>query len=82
LTVDDARRELAAARAEVVQQLDGTLRLAVVGTHPASTRPSAIMPRDRFRAIARDWVWAARRGQPSGQHVHVGLSDPREALAV
>lgn len=82
LTVGDARRELSAARAEVVQQLAGSLRLAAVGTHPVSTRPSAITARDRFRAIARDWGWATRRGQPSGQHVHVGLSDPYEALAV
>lgn len=82
LTVGDARRELGAARAQIVERLDGRLRIAAVGTHPTSTEPSAITPQERFLGIARDYAWATRRGQPCGLHIHVGLTDPAEALAV
>jgi len=82
LTVGDARRELASARAHLVDRLEGRLRIAAVGTHPTSTEPSAIAPGERFLGIARDYGWATRRGQPCGLHVHVGLTDPAAALAV
>lgn len=82
LTVGDARRELSAARARLRQRLDGRLRFVAVGTHPLSTAASAITARERFHGIARDCGWATRRGQPSGLHVHISLTDPAEALAV
>jgi carboxylate-amine ligase len=82
LTVGDACRELSAARAQLVERLDGRLRIVAVGTHPVSTKPSMTTSRERFQSIARDCVWATRRGQPSGLHVHIGMSDPAEALAV
>ena len=41
-----------------------------------------ITDRPRYRLIARDHPWAVRRGLPSGLHVHVGLGDADEALAV
>jgi carboxylate-amine ligase len=81
-TVADARRELAAARARVVERLDGQFRLLAVGTHPTSVEPSVVTAKTRYRRIARECPWATRRGQPSGLHVHVGVSGADEALAV
>jgi glutamate---cysteine ligase / carboxylate-amine ligase len=82
VTVADAHRELAGARARVVERLDGELRLLAVGTHPAATGTSVVTARKRYRRIASEWPWATRRGQPSGLHVHVGVSGADEALAV
>ena len=82
VTVADVRRELAAARARAVERLDGQLRLLAVGTHPACTEPSTVVPQRRYKRIASEWPWATRRGQPSGLHIHVGVGGPEEALAV
>jgi glutamate---cysteine ligase / carboxylate-amine ligase len=82
LTCGDACRELTSARAHLLERIAGKLRLLAVGTHPLSAVASAVTDRDRFRGIAAGAAWATRRGQPSGLHVHVGLGDPREALAV
>jgi carboxylate-amine ligase len=82
LTVGDASRELVSARMHALARIDRRLRLLAVGTHPASTVPSAVTARERFRQIAAECGWATRRGQPSGLHVHVAVGDPDEALAV
>jgi carboxylate-amine ligase len=41
-----------------------------------------ITNRPRYRLIERDQPWAARRGLPSGLHIHVGLEDRRELLTI
>jgi len=82
LTCGDASRELSSARAHLLERIAGRLRLLAVGTHPLTTLPSGVTDRDRFRGIAAEAAWATRRGQPSGLHVHVGVGDPCEALAV
>ena len=66
----------------MLERIAGRLRLLAVGTHPLTTLPSGVTDRDRFRGIAAEAAWATRRGQPSGLHVHVGVGDPQEALAV
>jgi carboxylate-amine ligase len=82
LTVADACRELSGARKRLLALLAGQLRLIAAGTHPVAVGPIAITERERYLRIAREWGWAARRGHPSGLHVHVGVADPDEALAV
>jgi carboxylate-amine ligase len=82
VTAADLCRDLAAARADLAGALDGSLRLLAAGTHPAASGPAAVTDRPRYRRIARDYAWATRRGLPSGLHVHVGIGDPDEALAV
>ncbi len=74
--------ELARARSHAVSALGGRVRLLAAGTHPAATGEAAITDRPRYRKIAADYTWGTRRGLPSGLHVHVGVGDPDEALAV
>ncbi len=82
LTVADLRRELRAARSQLVETMAGSVRALGVGTHPQATRAVAVSDRLRYRQIARDHPWAVRRGFPCGLHVHVAVGDPDEALAV
>jgi carboxylate-amine ligase len=82
LTVADLASELAHARRSLVEALEGQVRLLGAGTHPTSIRPVAVTDRPRYRQIEADYPWIARRGLPSGLHVHVGVGGPDEALAV
>src|SRR5262245_50953384 len=82
LTVAEACRELSSARGRLLALVGGRFRLMAVGTHPSAVGPIAVTARERYERIARDCRWVARRGQPSGLHVHVGVADPDEALAV
>jgi glutamate---cysteine ligase / carboxylate-amine ligase len=82
VTVGALRAELAATRGAIVDALGGQVRLIGAGTHPTSTGPAEITDRPRYRQIAAEHPWVLRRGLPSGLHVHVGLDDADEALAV
>jgi glutamate---cysteine ligase / carboxylate-amine ligase len=82
VTVPALRAELAATRAALVAELRGGVRLLGAGTHPTSTGPAEITDRPRYRQIAAEHPWVLRRGLPSGLHVHVGLGDADEALAI
>jgi carboxylate-amine ligase len=82
VTVGSLRAELAAARSSMVEALGGRVRLIGAGTHPVSTGPAVITDRPRYRQIAAEHPWVLRRGLPCGLHVHVGLGDPGEALAI
>jgi carboxylate-amine ligase len=81
-TVEQAGRELAAARRALVDSLPGDVQVAAVPTHPFSTAPVEITQRDRYQTVAAEFPWAARRGYPSGLHVHVAVGDGERALAV
>jgi carboxylate-amine ligase len=82
LTVADACRELASARCRLVSLIGDRLRLVAAGTYPALAAPASVTARERYQGIAGECGWALRRGHPSGLHVHVGVGDPDEALAV
>jgi carboxylate-amine ligase len=82
MTVADACRELSNARRLLLALLTGEVRLLAVGTHPVAAGPIVVTQRDRYQRIAYAWGWVTRRGHPSGLHVHVGVGDPGEALAV
>ncbi len=74
--------ELREGRAQLVDALEGRLRIIAAGGHPALAHGVAVTDRPRYIGIASENSWAMRRGLPSGLHVHVGLEDPDEALAV
>jgi carboxylate-amine ligase len=81
-TAADAGRELASARRRLLCRLGDEVRLLAVGTHPSAAVPVAVTAHPRYRRIAAENPWGVRRGQPSALHVHVGMDDPEEALAV
>jgi carboxylate-amine ligase len=78
----DACRELASARRELVELLDGRYRLLAAGTHPFSTRHGEITDAERYRQLADEYTFAATRSLVCGLHVHVAVSDHCRALAV
>ncbi len=82
LTVADLCRELAAARARLVEATGQAVRALAAGTHPSSIRPVLVTDLPRYRKIGADYRWATRRGMTSGLHVHVAIDDPDDALAV
>jgi glutamate---cysteine ligase / carboxylate-amine ligase len=82
MTVPDACRELADARGRLVEVLGGRLRIIAAGSHPLSMKSISLTSRPRYREIALNYPWVTQRGMPSGLHVHVGLDDSDEALAV
>lgn len=82
LTAGDLARELSATRRALLRTLDGRVRVLAAGTHPLARGRAVVTNRPRYRLIARDQPWAARRGLPSGLHIHVGLEDRHELLTV
>src|SRR3954454_9241776 len=82
LTASDACRELGHAREHLIERLAGRYRLLGCGTHPFSTRHGEITGADRYRQIADEYVWAAKRSLVCGLHVHVAVPGADRALAV
>src|SRR3954470_9827186 len=82
LTASDACRELGHAREHLIERLAGRYRLLGCGTHPFSTRHGEITGADRYRQIADEYVWAAKRSLVCGLHVHMAVPGADRALAV
>ncbi|HWG57213.1 MAG TPA: YbdK family carboxylate-amine ligase [Gaiellaceae bacterium] len=78
----EACAELSDARRKIVGLLDGSIGIAAAGTHPFSTDWGTIADGDRYRAIADEFTWAARRSLACGLHVHVAVPGAERALAV
>ena len=78
----EACGEIADARRKLTAVLDDTLGFAAAGTHPFSTDWGTIADGDRYRAIADEYTWAARRSLACGLHVHVAVPGAERALAV
>ena len=81
-SVCDAIDELADARRKLVQRVDGGVRLVSAGTHPFSSTWGEITEGERYRQIADEYTWAARRSLACGLHVHVAVPGADRALAV
>src|SRR5829696_7755299 len=79
---DRYRRELAAARRELVRTLEGRVRLLCAGTHPTTRVWGDISGDSRYRAIADEYTWAANRSLVCGLHVHVAAGGAERSLAV
>lgn len=75
--------DLAAARARLVEELSGRLRVAGLGTHPLARTASAFQTGDRYAGIVERHALGARLGAlASGLHVHVAVAGADRALAV
>ena len=56
-------------------------RVAALGTSPLAVA-STVTPRPRYRAIHREFALTAREQLTCGCHVHVGIADEEEGVAV
>jgi glutamate---cysteine ligase / carboxylate-amine ligase len=81
-TAAEACAELSDARQSLTKALEGKVRIVAAGTHPFSTDWGTITNGDRYRAIADEYTWAARRSLACGLHVHVAVPGAERALAV
>jgi glutamate---cysteine ligase / carboxylate-amine ligase len=80
----EVHRELRRLRAHVAEATDAQgLRFGAAGTHPFSLfEEQRITRRDRYRGIADELQYVARRELIFGLHVHVGVDDPDTAITV
>jgi carboxylate-amine ligase len=81
-TVAEAIGHLRRSRADLADRLAGIAQPLAAGTHPGARLPLAITDERRYRLIAREFTWAARRGLSAGMHVHVSVPGADCALAV
>ena len=77
-----ACEELSEARQSLTRALGGEVRLVAAGTHPFATDWGSTTRGERYRAIADEYKWAARRSLACGLHVHVSVPGADRALAV
>jgi carboxylate-amine ligase len=76
--------ELAALRALVRERArEHGLDIGAAGTHPfARWEDQRVVSHDRYRGLVRQLGFVARQELVFGMHVHVGMADPEEAIAV
>ncbi len=73
-----ALRGLARDRARAI-----SLEIGAAGTHPfARWEDQRVVSDDRYRGLVRSLGFVARQELVFGMHVHVGMADPEEAVAV
>jgi carboxylate-amine ligase len=79
-----AGEELAALRAIVRDRARAHgLEVGAAGTHPfARWEDQRVVSDDRYRGLVRSLGFVARQELVFGMHVHVGMADPDEAVAV
>ena len=83
-SLDEVRSELGRLRAEVITAAEeaGT-RLLAAGTHPfADWREQAITPKGRYLELEQTFRMLAWELFICGCHVHVGIDEPEDAIAV
>jgi glutamate---cysteine ligase / carboxylate-amine ligase len=81
-SVKEAAAELAQARRDLDQAVNGTLRFAGAGVHPVSTGVGELNRGLRYDRIAREYGCIARRQVTCAFQVHVSVGDADRALAV
>jgi carboxylate-amine ligase len=82
--VSTAGAELVALRALIRDRARRqSLEIGAAGTHPfARWEDQRVTSADRYRGLVRSLGFVARQELVFGMHVHVGLSDPEEAIYV
>ena len=82
--VEQAGEHLGRLRATVRERAEALgLRVAAAGTHPfARWEDQRISPDERYRALIEQLGFVARQEVIFGQHVHVAVDDPDQAIAV
>ncbi|MFQ1001674.1 glutamate--cysteine ligase [Modestobacter sp. SSW1-42] len=83
-TVAEAKADLAATLAEVVQAADRRgLGVMCAGSHPFTPWESQqISPKERYAELVERMQWVVRRMQIFGVHVHVGVRGQEKAIPV
>ncbi|MEA2198172.1 MAG: glutamate---cysteine ligase / carboxylate-amine ligase [Solirubrobacteraceae bacterium] len=81
---EDAAREIARLRLALAQELAGSgLRVASAGTHPfAMWTATEISGGARYQLVYEAMRELARREPTFALHVHVGVSDPEDAIVL
>jgi carboxylate-amine ligase len=75
-------RDVATARAALIDRAGDIARIAAAGTHPFTTDWGDVSQGERYRAIEDEYTWASRRSLVCGLHVHVGIGGADRSLAV
>ncbi|HEX5782943.1 MAG TPA: YbdK family carboxylate-amine ligase [Solirubrobacteraceae bacterium] len=81
-TVAEAAAELARARADLAEAVEGRFRLAGAGAHPFASGTGRLNRGPRYEAIEAEYAAVARRQLVFGLHVHVAVPGADRALAV
>ena len=78
------RPELVELRAETSRRARGVgLEIGASGTHPfARWEDQRVVSDDRYRGLIRSLGFVASQELVFGMHVHVGMADPEETIAV
>jgi carboxylate-amine ligase len=82
--VPSVARELSALRTHVRERArEHGLDIGASGTHPfARWEDQRVVRDDRYRGLVRQLGFVARQELVFGMHVHVGMAEPEEAIAV
>lgn len=80
--VDEATESVCQLRAELIERArEEGLVVAAAGTHPwARYEEQDITQSDRYDQLRRQVRWPFERSLVFGQHVHVGVASPEEAV--
>lgn len=81
-TAHHAAAALAEARRRLSRAADGIGVLAAAAVHPAAAAAGVLNGAPRYRAIAAEYGWVARRQMVAGLHVHVAIRPLDVAVAV
>jgi carboxylate-amine ligase len=85
-TLDELADELTRMRHGVMAAAERTgARIAAAGTHPFShweEEGSEVTPDESYLGLERDYQRLARQKIVCGCHVHVGVSDPEDAIQI
>ena len=83
-TVAEAKADLAATLAEVVEAADRRgLGVMCAGSHPFTPWQSQeISPKERYAQLVERMQWVVRRMQIFGVHVHVGVRGQEKAIPI
>jgi carboxylate-amine ligase len=82
-TLADVRAALAGLRRDLTAAVAGAgCRLAAAGTHPFSAWTEDPVVNPEYALVEREYQHLAREQLICGTHVHIGIDDPEEAIAV
>lgn len=82
--VEELREEIIRLRGALFELMeDKGYTIAAAGTHPfAEWKEQDVTEKDRYQDLVDDLRWAAERELIFGQHVHVAVRNPSEAIFV
>ena len=83
-SIAGAGAELSSLRAETSRRArQAGLEIGASGTHPfARWEDQRVVSDDRYRGLIRSLGFVARQELVFGMHVHIGMADPEETIAV